>query len=220
MVCFDETQRLSTASVSDPVSLAFPDDAGAHDGNGAKRRLEASSVSFVSLADLMDRHGSRGCTSVVGSAGRPSTGFRDGPSSHRGEDTSGRIPQQRTGFSAEQLETAHLPLFLAVLEVVRPEADGALSLNGFCDHLACAPEAMGLQWRTHSQCALLKRGYIRQDAGMTMRTRVTGHTAFEVRAGFPRLVWSGVDARISRLGTRAEFDSRSANSRWMRKPLD
>ena len=201
----DETRALSTASVfrrlSHWHSLMTRARTTAMEPNEVRGLIGELRI----LEDLMDRHG---LEAALQSWVAPDDHPQDFALDHRLIEVKTRLAGSRSSVqvsSLEQLETAHLPLFLMVLEVVRSEADGALSLNGFCDRLAVRARGHGVSVEDALQCALLKRGYIRQDAYDTDAYRVTGHTAFEVRAGFPRLVRSGVDARISQARYQVEL---------------
>lgn len=99
--------------------------------------------------------------------------------------------------SLEQLESVHLPLFLVVLELAQSDAEDAVSLNGLCDRLGALVQGRDIALEDALQCALLKRGYLRQDAYDADTYRVAGVVAFEVRDGFPRLVRADVDTRIA-----------------------
>lgn len=98
--------------------------------------------------------------------------------------------------SLEQLESAHLPLSLVVTELVHSEAVDAASLNDVCDRLVLAARASGIAQEDALHAALLRRGYIRQDAYDVDTYRVVGVVAFDVREGFPRLMRTDVDMRI------------------------
>lgn len=98
--------------------------------------------------------------------------------------------------SLEQLESAHLPLSLMVIELVHSEAEDAVSLNGISERLELIAHGCGIAQEDALQVAMLKRGYIRQDAYDADTYRVVGITAFDVREGFPRLLRADVDTRI------------------------
>lgn len=101
--------------------------------------------------------------------------------------------------SLEQLESAHLPLLLMVFELAQSDADDAVSLNTLCDRLGSQVRGQDMALEDALQCALLKRGYLRQDAYDLDVYRVAGAMAFEVSEGFPRIVRAGVDTRITKV---------------------
>ncbi|MDH7453135.1 PD-(D/E)XK motif protein [Luteimonas composti] len=98
--------------------------------------------------------------------------------------------------SLEQLDSAHLPLSLVVIELVLSDAGDAISLNGLCDRLASTAMDCGVAEEDALHAALLRRGYIRQEAYDVDAYNVAGIMAFDVLAGFPRLTRTDVDARI------------------------
>jgi len=98
--------------------------------------------------------------------------------------------------SLEQLESAHLPLSLMVVELAHSDAADAISLNGICDRIALLAQEHGIAQEEALQISLLNRGYIRQDAYDDDSYRVVGVVAFDVREGFPRLMRADVDTRI------------------------
>ena len=98
--------------------------------------------------------------------------------------------------SLEQLESAHLPLSLLVIELVHSGAADAASLNGICDRIEVLARGCGVAQEDALQSALLRRGYIRQEAYDADTYRVVGIVAFDVREGFPRLMRADVDMRI------------------------
>lgn len=99
--------------------------------------------------------------------------------------------------SLDQLESAHLPLALVVVELVHSTSDEAFSLNDLCGRLEDVACGLGVAQEDALHGALLRRGYIRQDAYDVDTYRVVGASAFDVREGFPRLVRKAVDPRIS-----------------------
>lgn len=98
--------------------------------------------------------------------------------------------------SLEQLESAHLPLSLMVIELVHSDAADATSLNGICERIGLVARGCGIVQEDALHAALLRRGYIRQDAYDADTYRVVGTVAFDVRDGFPRLMRADVDMRI------------------------
>ena len=98
--------------------------------------------------------------------------------------------------SLEQLESAHLPLSLTVIELVHSDTDDAAALNGICDRIEVLARGCGIAQEDALHAALLRRGYIRQDAYDADTYCVVGAVAFDVREGFPRLMRVDVDMRI------------------------
>ena len=137
-----------------------------------------------------------------------------------------RIVEVKTRFSGarqhvqisslEQLESAHLPLSLVVIELVHSDAADAMSLNGLCDRIGLHARGCGIAQEDALQAALLRRGYIRQDAYDADNYRVAGVVAFDVRQGFPRLMRADVDMRIPQahyaldLAHQGEFETPAA----------
>jgi hypothetical protein len=98
--------------------------------------------------------------------------------------------------SLEQLESAHLPLSLMVIELVHSDAADATSLNEICERIELLARGLGIVQEDALLAALLRRGYIRQDAYDADTYCVVGTRAFDVRDGFPRLMRADVDMRI------------------------
>lgn len=98
--------------------------------------------------------------------------------------------------SLEQLESAHLPLSLVVVELVHSDATDAVSLNEICDRVGLCARGLGVAQEDALQASLLRRGYLRQDAYGADSYRVVGVSAYDVREGFPRLMRADVDPRI------------------------
>ena len=98
--------------------------------------------------------------------------------------------------SLAQLEPAALPLALVVVELVASDGEDAMTLNALLARILDAARALGPQMVDRFEAALLKRGYMHQEAYDAEAYRVAGTTAFQCREEFPRLVRSEVDSRI------------------------
>lgn len=101
--------------------------------------------------------------------------------------------------SLEQLDSAHLQLSLLVVELVNSDSSDAFSLNGICERLSLVARQCGINQEDALQAALLKRGYMRQEAYDFDTYRVVGVAAFDVVEGFPRLTRTQVDLRIPKV---------------------
>jgi ABC-type transporter Mla MlaB component len=89
--------------------------------------------------------------------------------------------------SLEQLDSAHLPLFLLVIELVHAKAGDGLSLNQICDRLLAVARHSTVDQEDALEAALLKRGYVRHKAYDEDSYAVTGELAYEVDKLFPRI---------------------------------
>ncbi|MEN9152491.1 PD-(D/E)XK motif protein [Xanthomonas perforans] len=98
--------------------------------------------------------------------------------------------------SLGQLEPAHLPLTLLVVELAASDATDAVTLNQVCARLVGSARSTSPQMLDQMETALFRRGYVHLDAYNSEAYRVAGMTAYECRDGFPRLVRSEVDTRI------------------------
>lgn len=89
--------------------------------------------------------------------------------------------------SLEQLDSAHLPLFLLVIELVRARSEDGLTLNQICDRLIAVARQSTVDQEDALEAALLKRGYVRHKAYDEDSYVVTGQLAYKVDKLFPRI---------------------------------
>nr|WP_170843614.1 PD-(D/E)XK motif protein [Luteibacter sp. UNCMF331Sha3.1] len=89
--------------------------------------------------------------------------------------------------SLHQLDSAHLPLFLLVVELVHATAGDGFSLNQICDRLLAVARHSSAHQEDVLETALLKRGYVRHKAYDEYSYVVTGEQAYEVNELFPRI---------------------------------
>lgn len=100
--------------------------------------------------------------------------------------------------SLEQLDSAHLPLFLLVIELVHAKAGDGLSLNQICDRLLAVARHSTVVQEDALEAALLKRGYVRHKAYDENSYAVTGELAYEVDKLFPRISRAIVAPAVTR----------------------
>jgi hypothetical protein len=98
--------------------------------------------------------------------------------------------------SLEQLETSHLPLHLLVVELAPGQAD-ALSLNDMATSALAHAKTAGKDVEEQAAASLLRRGYIASPRYDELRYVASGVRLFAVGEGFPKMVRSTTDQRIT-----------------------
>lgn len=111
--------------------------------------------------------------------------------------TSGSRPHVQIS-SLEQLQASHLPLFLVAIELVEAQSDSARCLNEVCADVLGIARAHGLAVEDRLEFALLKRGYVRNEAYNADKYRVAGISSYSVGEEFPRIRRSEIDSRVVR----------------------
>ena len=98
--------------------------------------------------------------------------------------------------SLEQLETLHLPLRLAVLELAPSDSNHSFSLNDIVARILAMFQPLGTALIEKAEVALASRGYIHKVAYDADRYVLAGSRAFNVGATFPRILRSAIDNRV------------------------
>ncbi|WP_157786211.1 PD-(D/E)XK motif protein [Dyella japonica] len=98
--------------------------------------------------------------------------------------------------SLEQLESAHLPINLVVVELVPSSGSSSFSLNDIVDRVLSRFDEIGAEAREATEAALAARGYLRLDAYSVEHYTVAGIRAFAVGEEFPRLIRSTINHAV------------------------